>query len=353
MSRHYLTFTRFAFQHDYYFSDPDKECGDLILKPTSDTAALMAKYRLLFGAVNKKKPGEYQLLREYIDETTPLLPLPADYQLRFEIYVTNPAFRNFTDFGTPAVIADSREIYFFENQSTASDDLMGADYRKMEVVWNAVQLTDLPAGVDVLVTPDDGSSPWTVTGYDENGVRKARIILENRPNGVYTLGWPAASPTIFKEVYRDGQLMGKGLFGILHLTVDTGTLEVNTAGYEHLFAVKAAKWQYFLMLKNVATPGDYSLTNGNPTGNGAFTFSEYIYGADDDIDDFIDQLTAINNGATIKAFLTSANIAYRDVARSSLRLMRTGFTDPVIGNLPNPPAGSANPAVLVAVEEPS
>jgi hypothetical protein len=31
--------------------------------------------------------------------------------------------------------------------------------------------------------------------------------------------------------------------------------------------------------------------------------------------------------------------------------MRAGFTDPVIGNLPNPSAGAPIPAVMVTVEE--
>ncbi len=352
MNRHYLPLTTVSFKHSYY---ADEVCGDLTLKPSPETAALLPKYRLQWGRLNKQRPSTYQLLQENCETTlgpnpdlAPLIPLPSKFTLRFEMYLTHPHFLNFTNL--PRL--ESREIYFFENQPNGLD-LIGDEFKKVELVADNVQLFGLPVGADVTVTPPDGSGTYLVAGYDEGGFRHARINLEKSPLGLYQLNW-TGGPTADKEVYRDPEMVGKGLFGLLHLKVsDAPALGISGNDYVLSFAPQQAHWQYFLMLKNAPHTGTYSIINNNVPENGSFSFLEYPDGTwDSQVGDYIATLQATSNGATIKAFVSNNIIPYRDVARSSIRLMRTGATNPVVSDLPNPAAGAARAAVVVLVDKP-
>ncbi len=352
MNRHYQPITTVTFRHNYY---ADEVCGDLVVKPCADTASLLPKYRLQWGVVNKHRPSTYQLLQEQYETTlppnpvlAPLIPLPTAFLLRFELYLTHPSFLNFTDL--PRL--ESREIYYFENQANGID-LIGNDYRKVELVADHVQLFGLPLGADVTVFPPDGSASWIVPGYDEGGFRHARVDLEKKVGGLYQLNW-TGNPEADKEVYRDANLIGKGLFGLLHLQVSTvPALDISGNSYVLQFMPKQARWQYFLMLKNAPHTGAYSITNANVPDNGNFSFLEHPDGVwDSDIVAYMATLQATSNGATIKAFTSDTTIPYRDVARSSIRLLRSGATNPVVSDLPNPAAGAANASVVVLVDKP-
>lgn len=345
MNRHYKVYTSVNFMHDYY---ADGICADFVLQPTAETAAQLPKYRLLWGTVDKKRTHKYELLREQLDAVTPLLPLPTQFILRFEMYMIKPDFVNFTT----GVSHASREIFVFQNQ-VDGHSLMGEEFRKMELVHTVVHLNNLPAAADVLVTPGNGDTPWTVLGYDENGGRVARVGLDGKPSGIYTLTWPGGT----KEVYHDPQLYGKGVFGILHLVVSPGLgIDIADNNYTLSFAARATKWKYFVMLNRPPHAGSvYQILNANPTNNGAFNFVAYPQGSWDPVQDPDPaQLVAMSHGAEILAFISDTDIPYRDAARSSIKLDRSVTFPRVVANdLPNPALGAANAAVFVSVENPA
>ena len=345
MNRHYKVHTAVNFTHEYY---ADGFCGDFVVQPTAETAALLPKYRLLWGTVNKQRKHKYELLREQIDAVTPLLPLPAQYLLRFEMYVTRPDFLNFTE----GAAHGSREIFVFENQADGHS-LVGLDFRKMELVHTVAQVNDLPVAADVTVTPADGSAPWVVAGYDEGGSRVARVGLDGKPTGIYDLSWTGGS----KEIYHDPQLYGKGIFGVLHLAVTPGLgLDIAGNSYTLHFEARATKWKYFVMLNRPPHTGSvYQILNANPGNNGAFNFVDYPQGSWDPVQDPDPaQLVKMSNGAEILAFISDTDIPYRDAARSSIKLDRSVTFPRVVANdLPNPALGAANAAVFVSVENPA
>jgi hypothetical protein len=344
MGRIYKTYTEIKFQHNYYAS---KVCPDLDILPTTETARLLSKYRLMWGPQNKLRPNIYQLLREHIDDPTPLLPLPAAYCLRFAMFLRNDEIVNYTQ-GLSRV---SKEIFFFENQAD-NVSIMGPAYRKMELVPGMATVTALPAGQNVTVTPADGSAPWVVDGVDENGQRFARVSFERKPVGIYLLSWTGGS----KEVYNDAALAGQDLFGVMHLTTNSTVSIANRLGFVLTFVPKTVKWKYFVILKKAPHTGStYGIFNRNAAANGAFTFANYPQASWDPVlDPKPADLLAMNPGSSILAFISSTNIPYRDVARSSIKLERAGsFARVVVNDLPNPAIGSANPAVFVMVDNPT
>ena len=345
MNRHYKVYTSVNFMHDYY---ADGLCGDFVVQPTSETAARLPKYRLLWGSVNKKRTHKYELLREQIDAVTPLLPLPAQFLLRFEMYMTKPEFVNFTS----DVSHRSREIFVFENQLDGHS-LMGPNFRKMELVNTVFQVNNLPIAANVLVTPADGSTPWLVAAHDEEGSRMARVGLDGKPSGIYMLTWPGGT----QEIYHDPTLYGKGIFGVLHLAVTPGLgIDIADNTYTLSFKARAAKWKYFLMLNRPPHTGSvYQILNANPGNNGAFNFVAYPQVSWDPVQDPDPaQLVAMSHGAEILAFISDTDIPYRDAARSSIKLDRSVTFPRVVANdLPNPALGAANAAVFVSVENPA
>lgn len=334
MARHYQTFTELHVQHEYYVGF---RCGDFVVTPAHDTAALFPKYRLLWGAVSKQRVSSYQLLREYIDEVTPLIQLPTDFLLRFELRLTNPALPNFTE-DLPAKA--SNEVFLFENQDSGPD-LTDGSYRKMEVVGVRARLSGVGAEETVTVTEVATGEEFTVIASPNGDVY---IDLEPHPVGIYRLEWPTDQT---KEVYFDPSLVGKDLFGILHLRQD-GLLSIGSS-YTHRFAVKSVAWHYYVLLKGNAADHDYEVTPGF-SGSGAEDY-EYI----EDINTgnpAVDATMIAGNILSFQKFTSDDDLEYSEVARTLAlkRIVPSQDPKPLIKNLPNPPAGNPNPVVIVTVD---
>lgn len=340
-----------TFQHDYY---ADGACGDISLVPTAETAALLPKYRLLFGAINKKKPSSYQLLQESVETApltySPLIPLPTSYELRFEMHLTHAAFMNFTDFDGHAP-KSSEEIYFFENQAGASlfpspDLITSGVYEKMGLAGDLVRLDGLGSAVIVSVTRPGGPTLFTTTAFEEGSDFVAVVELDKYDSGVYVLQWGATT----KRIYHDPRLVGKGLFGILQIKAG-GSYSV-FPNYLHAFVARLATWKYYVLPKGgTVVPGTYSISSTGTSFDAGQVFD--LNSAPSDLKTAM-AAGGFSNAVVFTSVLPTDEIAYSETARSFITLNRTisASTKTLVNHLPNPSAGSPNATVIVVVDAP-
>lgn len=353
MARYYLPLTTISFEHNYYASS---KCGDLVVTPTEETAAKLPKYRLRWGVVNRKRPESYQLLQENVEVTpppaqtfAPLVPLPANYVLRFEMALTNSNFMNFTDFnGQPA--KSGQEIYYFENQPIVGSPPLphaltaSGLYDKMELTAGMLNITGLSGSVTIAVAPAGGATLFSVSSYQEGASWVARVNLEGHSPGVYVLTWGANT----KRVYLDPNLVGKNLFGVLHLI--NGSPRTVASQYLHPFVAKRVTWKYYVLPKGGIGAGvSYSISSANPTfGAGTVVtapVADPVLNAAMVAGGFQKAVVFASNG-------TSTLISYSEVARSSIALTRTSgtTTKTLVSNLPNPAVGNPSACVFVTVD---
>jgi hypothetical protein len=344
MSRHYKVFTEIDLTHDYY---AEGSCGDIVVQPTADTAALLPKYRLRWGSVRKQRASSFQLLREQIDASTPLVDLPVNFLLRFEMALTNEAFLNFTDIPRKS----SREIFLFGNQLTGTS-LTGASYEKMELVGHTAQIEGLTGATTVTAIPLAGGAPVTAVAFQQAGAWVARLDLENAPIGVFDLTWTIASVPFSKRIYHDAGLVGKGLFGILHL--QQGNSLVIGSGYTQAFKARKESWKYYVLFKGASDIGtnfviEHPSLNFNRV---AFNYPSLSNVATGDL--ALDTAMLVSNIKVAARFESTTQVSYQDAARSFIALRRTAGTGAgiVVKHLPNPALGDPNAAVIVIVDPP-
>lgn len=356
MSRSYKTLATVTFGHTYY---TDGRCKDILMQPTPDTAALMPRYRLLFGMVDKRTHDSYQLLQEYTGSTpsivgSPLIALPDTYTLRFSLALTNVHFPNFT----ADAAASGSDVFYFENQSDG-ESLLDTAMRKMPLIAGAAHIVhaQLTGAATITVTPPGGAATWTVAAYQDAGVWQARVNLEGKAPGIYGFTWTGLTGTC--EMYYDPQLAAQRPFGILHLHKGGG-LDIAGNDYAHEFAARAIKWKYFFFLKDSphTSEADYATYNANTGLNGVFEFvalSSGNYEAETGLTS--QEIDALKNGANVKAYISDVVIPFREAARPSVQLAVQPVpsnppTSVIIPNLPNPGVGSPTATVFVHVEKP-
>jgi hypothetical protein len=336
MNRYYKPYTAISFEHEFYDS---LVCPDMLLRPTDDTTTLLKGNRLLFGTKNRLQPSKFEVLREYIDNTTPLMSLPTNFVLRFEIGCTNKDFLNITDL--PA--RQENELYLLKN--TGTNPLL-----VLEVIaysTGSVKLDGLQPSEVVTVTPPSGAA-FTANAYDDGVTWKANISLAGKPAGVFTV----SSSLGTQRVYADAQLFGKELFGMLHLQQGGGNSVVGA--YTFHFDVVVAKWKYFVKLR-----GDHSSWSYEIIAPG-LTFDPYTFPVDPlDVGNRI--LSLVDPSESLVGFISDSDIAYKDVVRSSIALRRNlvlgspgypGSPVVVVQNLPNPALGNASATVVVSLDPP-
>jgi hypothetical protein len=344
MSRHYNVFTEIDLMHDYY---AEGSCGDVVVQPTAETAALLPKYRLRWGSLRKQRASSFQLLREQIDASTPLVDLPVNYLLRFEMALTNEAFLNFTDIPRKS----SREIFLFGNQATGTS-LRGPAYEKLELVGDAAHIEGLTGATTVTAVPVAGGASVTAVAFQQAGAWVARLNLERAPIGVFDLTWSVASVPFAKRIYHDPGLLGKGLFGILHLQ-QGNTLTIGSS-YVQAFKARKTTWKYYVLFKGPSDLG-INFVIEHPSLN--FNRSAFNYPSLSDVatgDLALDTAMLVSNIKVAARFESTTQVSYQDVARSFIALRRSAGTGPgiVVKHLPNPALGDPNAAVIVIVDPP-
>lgn len=349
MIRAFNNLTEIALLHGYY---TDGTCADFTLAPTSDTNRFFRNYRLRFGAPYRGVRHQYLVLQEHVNGS-PLIALPASYQLRFTMTLHNPDLLNFTDFSAPA----KDEIFVFENQAVGTA-LHGGSFAKMTLAGEQFFWRGLTAGTTQITATHVASGDnfsVDVISEDENGssVLTARFDFESLATGIYTLVGDGPGDTL--DLYVDPELHGQDIFGIIHLT-EGGGLSVGAA-HDINFSVRSAAWKYFLVLKGSHTGFAYSVFENitSPT----VTFSEVIIGGLTGTDgETRDLLSNLYSGATVKMFQSTTDIAYSEEARGKIALGRANLSNggtvvPIIKNLPNPEPGAPNAAVVVGVDQPN
>ena len=347
MSRQFETVTSITFSHDYY---TDGTSADFTLAPTSETKKLIKRFRLLFGQKSKYSSDVYVLLQD-TNDGTPIIALPSEYQLRFAISLENPDLINFTDL--PGL--DPGEIYYFENQSVGND-LHGASFEKMELVGSRFAWTDLTAGTTTVRARSAATSDEVeFDTYTEDSVLQVRIDLEGMQPGIYEL-YRNALGTPDRTVYFDPELLGKGHFGILHLT-ENSALNISAA-HQIVMEASEKRWRYFVVLKGNHGTYDYSVSDD---GGGGLTFQDPTvaptYTMTDADNATVTLLGNLYSGSTVEVFVSTTAIPYQEAARSLITLGRKLPADltptPLISSLPNPPSGEAQAAVIVGVDPPT
>lgn len=347
MSRQFETVSEITFSHDYYTSGTST---DFVLSPIAETIKLISKYRLLFGQKSKYAQDVYVLLQDTVDGT-PLIDLPTTYQLRFGITLENPDLINFTDL--PGLAPG--EIYYFENQ-TVGTDLHGATFESMELVGSRFTWSDLTAGTTTVkaISVNTGDEV-EFDAFTEDSVLQARLDLEGLEPGVYELYRNAlASPD--KLVYYDPGLLGKGLFGVLHLT-ESASLSVQPA-HEIIMTSADQRWRYFVVLKGNHGTFEYSISD---EGGGGLVFQDPTtaptYTLTDADNATVTLLGDLYAGSSVEVLVSTTSITYQEAVRSLITLGRKLPADltptPLIANLPNPPAGAAQAGVIVGVDAPT
>lgn len=347
MSRQFETVTEITFSHDFYTGGTS---ADFVLQPTAETRKLISKYRLLFGQKSKYSKDVYVLLQDTVDGT-PLIDLPAEYQLRFGIKLENADVQNFSDLPGLGI----GEIYYFENQSLGTD-LHGATFRNMELVGSRFTWTDLTAGTTTVRAKSVNTGEEVeFDTFTEDSILQVRIDLEGLDPGLYEL-YRNAEVAPDKEVYYDPDLLGKGMFGVLHLT-ESASLDVGTE-YQVLMTSRGQRWVYFVVLKGDHGLYEYSIVDGS---GGGLVFQDPVvapaYTLTDADNATVTLLEDLYTGSTVKVFAATTSIIYQEAARSLITLGRKLPEEispsPLITNLPNPPAGSAQAGVIVGVDPPT
>ncbi len=317
-----------------------------MLTPTGDTAQLLRGYRLLFGAKNRSQPSKFEVLREFVDDTTPLIDLPANLLLRFEISLSNKDFVNFTIL--PAKQQD--EIYLLRN--TPSNPIL--TLQVMRYASGGLRLDGLSANEIVTITTPFGNS-FTSQAFEGDAGWVASIDFDKYPAGIFQINSSLGT----QSVYVDAQLNGKDLFGILHLQQGGGnTID---AKYSFEFQTQVARWKYFVKLSGNHTAWEYEINA--PSG---LDFDPYIFPVvppgqlPTDVGNIL--RTLLGPSESLVGFISTSDIAYRDVVRSSIALRRKlapgaiGYPSitPVVvmKDLPNPSPGSATASVVVSVGPP-
>lgn len=359
MSRQFVTVSEISISHGFY---TDGSTSDLVFRPTTDTSALLRKYRLLFGAKSKFSLSSYVLLQETVGGT-PLIALPAAYQLRFAIDLKNSSFMNFTDL--PSL--GSREVFFFENQS-AGTGLYDTTPDKMELVGAQFAWEGIAGGTaQVRAEQVDTGDSVTVDTFTETdpislaNVVKVRFNLAGMPPGRYRL-YRDAEVNHDKEVYFDASLAGKDIWGILHLT-ESASLDVVPA-YTLSFDASVRRWKYFLVLKGDHGNASYTVTDESQAGTLSFDEQSVVspaYALTSADQKILATLDGAYNSAPVQVMVSEQDIAYREQARASLQLNRvtpvgngpTTTSVPVVTNLPNPGAGVPHAGVVVCVDPPA
>jgi hypothetical protein len=347
MQREYKTFTELYLKHDYYKSG---YCGDFIVAASVETADFLKRNRMIFGSGLRTNSSHFQTLREFVGQSA-VIPLPSTYRLRFTLTLKNAALLNFTNFGEDK--KGPNDIYLFRNSTNgAVNQVWALDRTKATVTGDFLQLEGLDElTTSITATPESfiAGEPFNIAVLEENDDYKARINFEKKPKGRYLLS--GDGPFVSQYVYYDPTLVGKGLFGLVELTVNE-SFAINSTGYAVDLHAKTAFWKYFVVFKGSHTNFTYAINSG-------LNFESY----DDEAEDWsaydektLGLLTSLNAlPSQIKAWRSQDPLQYQEVARSFITLKRTDSNDvtvDVVTNLPNPTAGAPEAVVIVGVDPP-
>jgi hypothetical protein len=259
--------------HQYFKDGHDRF---ITLKPTIETESLLKNGKMLF----KRLPhGVTVLYRASDDEVTPFVELEDNQHFVFTLSLSDvTSFLNITDLDeSPSRRYQSHNVVLFTNDpANPSDNNNAPEVLNLEIIDSlrsqlftyAFVLSGSPATA-FLTVRDRSGNPVSI-GYDtegdplpipievalqSNGEYNQQIDLRDKSKGKYTITVANSDgSTVFKEeeIYADGHLEKKNIFGIVDLEYNdtTNHLYGDTEEYQILLNRLNTIWKYFIVNKN-------------------------------------------------------------------------------------------------------